>query len=91
MESIWLIIVGVLLISISYTINQLRKEFKQTKSTLEKIAKQIGVSDTAIDNIDDELKKLIVKGKKTEAVKMYREITGFSLKNSKEYVDSLGE
>lgn len=51
---------------------------------MNKIAKQVG----AFDTIDDEIKSLILEGKKIEAIKRYRFVTGFGLKESKEYVDS---
>ena len=50
---------------------------------------KIEVSDTDLKSMDIELKNLIAEGKKIEAVKRYREITGISLKKSKEYIDSL--
>lgn len=40
--------------------------------------------------MDNELKKLIAEGKKIEAIKKYRMITGIGLKEAKEYVDLLG-
>ena len=89
MESVWIFFIGGLLIYILTAINQLRDEIKSTNSTLESIAKQIGVPDKIIENIDDELKNLIKEGKKVKAVKRYREVTGLGLKESKEYVDSL--
>ncbi len=91
MESVWVFIIAGLLICISTSINQLRSEIIRINSTLESIAKQIGVPDIIIENIDDELKNLIKEGKKVKAIKRYREVTGFGLKESKEYIDSLGE
>lgn len=86
MEIVWIIINGVVLIGLLNIINQLRSEIVHTNLILEKIAKQIGVPDT---NIEDELKFLIAKGKRVEAIKRYREFTGVSLQESQEYVDSL--
>lgn len=88
MEFLWIFII-ILLLSALNTINQLRTEMTRTNSILEKIAKQIGVPDTTIANIDEELKDLIAKGKKIEAIKKYREFTGFGLKEAKDYIDSL--
>jgi len=88
---IWIIIGILILIRMESSIGKLRREVERTNLTLEKIAKQIGVPDTNIDNIDDELKNLLEKGKKIEAIKRYRIVTGLSLKQSKEYVDSLSE
>jgi ribosomal protein L7/L12 len=88
MENVWAIIIGVVLIGLLNAVNQLRSETVRTNLILEKISKQIGVPDT---DIEDELKSLIAKGKRAEAIKRYREFTGVGLKESKEYVDSLSE
>ena len=50
---------------------------------------QIRVSDTVSENIDVELKKIIIEGKKIEAIKKYRMGTGICLKEAKEYIDNL--
>lgn len=84
-----LILIGILLLLILIDMGQLQKQVKHTNSILEKIAKQIGVPDTIAENIDDELKELMGKGKKVKAIKRYREVTGAGLKESEEYVDSL--
>ncbi len=57
--------------------------------TLEKIAKQVGVTGTVIENIDEELINLILQGKKIKAIKRYRMVTGIGLKEAKDYIDSL--
>jgi len=48
---------------------------------------QVGVPDT----VTNELKSLILAGKKIEAIKKYRTVTGLGLLEAKEYVDSLCE
>lgn len=78
---------GLLLISIG----QLRNDIDRMNITLTKISKHIGLADTAIENIDGELKDLISKGKKIKAIKRYRDVTGIGLKESKEYIDKLSE
>lgn len=50
---------------------------------------KIEVSDTDLKSMDIELKNLIAEGKKIEAIKKCRMITGFGLKEAKEYVDLL--
>jgi ribosomal protein L7/L12 len=75
---------GVVLISIESNIKELRKDIRRINITLEKIAKQIGVPDRITDNIDIELKNLIAEGKKTEAIKKYRMVTGLGLKEAKQ-------
>jgi ribosomal protein L7/L12 len=75
---------GVVLISIESNIKELRKDIRRINITLEKIAKQIGVPDRITDNIDIELKNLIAEGKKIEAIKKYRMVTGLWLKEAKQ-------
>jgi hypothetical protein len=55
------------------------------------IDKQAVASNTEIENIEDELKSLIIEGKEFEAVKKYKIATGFGLKEAKEHVDFLKE
>jgi ribosomal protein L7/L12 len=83
---IW-VIGGILLISKVIDISVLRSEIVRANLTLDKIAKHIGVSDTVTENVDAELRSLIAEGKKIKAVKRYRIVTGFGLKESKEYID----
>ena len=52
---------------------------------------KIEVSDSDLKNMDMELKNLIAEGKKFEAIKKYRMVTGLGLKEAKEYVDLLSE
>lgn len=85
---IWIIIGALLLSSILTGINQLRNDIKRTNKTLEKISKQIGVPETSVD---DEIKSLVIDGKKIEAIKMYRQTTGLRLKEAKEQIDLLSE
>ncbi|SFC76425.1 ribosomal protein L7/L12 [Clostridium uliginosum] len=84
---IWALMGAGLLMIIVSTISQLKNDVARINLTLNKIAKQVGVPDT----ITDELKSLILEGKKIEAIKKYRIATGTGLKEAKEYVDSLSE
>jgi len=68
-------------------ISQMRSDIARINLTLHKVAKQVGVPDT----ITNELQSLISAGKKVEAIKKYRMVTGLGLKEAKEYVDFLGE
>ena len=42
-----------------------------------------------LENMNIELKKLILEGKKFKAIKKYRMVTGLGLKEAKEYIDLL--
>lgn len=52
---------------------------------------KIEVADADLKSMDIELKNLIAEGKKYEAIKKYRMVTGLGLKEAKEYVDLLSE
>lgn len=69
------------------SISQMRSDITRININLNKIAEQVGVPDT----ITDELKSLILEGKKIEAIKKYRIATGLGLKEAKEYIDSLSK
>ncbi|MBX4265064.1 ribosomal protein L7/L12 [Clostridium estertheticum] len=84
---IWGIIGAGLLIIIVCAIIRTQKDIERINVTLNKIAKHVGVQDT----VTNELKSLILDGKKIEAIKKYRMVTGLGLLEAKEYVDSLCE
>lgn len=65
---------------------KLEKKMFQMNLILDKVAEQVGVPKLSLD---DELKKLIVVGKKIQAIKELREATGLGLKEAKDYVDNL--
>lgn len=52
---------------------------------------QIEVSDEVLENMDVELRNLVAEGKKIEAIKKCRMVTGLGLKEAYEYVDLLSE
>lgn len=81
-----LIGVGLLLVVLS-TLSQIQSDISRINLTLNKIAKQVGVPDT----ITDEIKGLVLEGKRIQAIKKYRIATGLGLKEAKEYVDSLNK
>ncbi|HHV35059.1 MAG TPA: 50S ribosomal protein L7/L12 [Syntrophomonadaceae bacterium] len=76
--------VGIL--SLISSVNTLQKQVSLMNLKLDRIAKQIGAEEP---NIDNELRSLIVAGKKVKAVKELRDVTGMGLKEAKEYVDKL--
>ncbi|MGH4119401.1 ribosomal protein L7/L12 [Clostridium sp.] len=81
-------IVGLILILLSF-ITQLQGEISRIKLTLDKIAKQVGVPSLITEDVETELKNLILDGKKIKAIKQYRIITGIGLKEAKDYIDEL--
>ncbi|EES48184.1 50S ribosomal protein L7/L12 [Clostridium botulinum] len=76
-----------LLMWIVSNISQMRNDISRININLNKIANQVGLSNT----INDEIKNLILEGKKVEAIKKYRIVTGTGLKEAKEYIDSLSK
>ncbi|MBU3114281.1 ribosomal protein L7/L12 [Clostridium lacusfryxellense] len=84
------IIIGVLLLSIILSnINQLREDNKRTNKILVKIAKEMGLIPEP--SVNEEIKSLILDGKKIKAIKMYRESTGLGLVDAKRDIDLLSE
>ena len=88
---VWEVMGAGLFIVIVSIISQLQSDISRMNVTLNKIAKQVGVPNTVTDEVRDELKDLVLKGKKIEAIKKYRKLTGIGLKEAKAYVDSLSE
>lgn len=84
---IWGLLGAGLLMIIVCTIIRMQKDIAIINVTVNKLAKQVGVPDT----VTNELKSLILDGKKIEAIKKYRMVTGLGLLEAKEYVDSLCE
>lgn len=83
-ENIFWLIAGILLISKVIDSSLLRSEIVRLNLTLDKIAKHIEVSDAVSEEMNEELKTLIVEGKRIKAIKRYRMVTGLGLKESKE-------
>jgi len=88
MDYIYILVVGILFLILSY-ISELKSDIRSINITLDKIAKQIGVSDTIDENIYEELKELVLEGKKVKAIKKYRIVSGVGLKEAKDYIDLL--
>ncbi|MBU3216035.1 ribosomal protein L7/L12 [Clostridium estertheticum] len=76
-----------LLIGIEGNISLIRSDIKRINTNVNRIVEQVGVPDT----VTDELKSLILEGKRIKAIKRYREVTGLGLIEAKEYVDLLSE
>ena len=55
----------------------------------DKKSNKISVQNTISDNINIELKTLLAEGKRIQAIKKYRMVTGLGLKEAKEYIDNL--
>jgi ribosomal protein L7/L12 len=57
-------------------------------ANITKKSTKIQVSDAVLNTLNIDLKKLISEGKKIEAIKKNRIVTGSGLKEAKEYIDS---
>lgn len=64
---------------------------KEAKDYVDSLAigNQVQLSSAVITNLDDQLKSLIVQGRKLEAIKLYKDKTGLGLKECKDYIDDL--
>lgn len=49
------------------------------------------ISEIELENMNGELEELLAEGKKIEAIKKYRMVTGVGLKEAKDYVDLISE
>lgn len=75
-------------------IGNVHDDVKKLSYKLDKIAAYLGMDESYLYKIDDELKKelldLLDDGKKIKAIKRLRQVSGLGLKESKEYVDRMG-
>lgn len=85
--NIWGFIAICIVIWIIVSLVQIRNDVEMTNVKLSKIADKLGI----YDDIKEELKKLVLEGRKIEAIKKYRIDTGAGLKEATDYVDSLSK
>ena len=85
---VWFCVGVAIFICIFSLFIQLRNDILRMNKKLDKIAKHIGL-DTSDECNDEEFKKLILEGKKIEAIKRYRALTGEGLKEASDYVNSI--
>lgn len=83
--------IAVTLMWLVINVGHLQNNIDKVNKKLDKIPKQVGVSNEISDVAMDELKVLIEKGQKVKAIKEYRVATGVGLKEAKEYIDLLSE
>jgi ribosomal protein L7/L12 len=73
-------------IYLSDTVLRMNKRIKRSESMLQAISKQVGVPE---HQLNDELRQLIRDKEKIEAIKKVQHHMGLSLREAKDYVDSL--
>lgn len=83
--------IAVTLMWLVINVGHLQNNIDKVNKKLDKIPKQVGVSNEISYVAMDELKVLIEKGQKVKAIKEYRVATGVGLKEAKEYIDLLSE
>jgi ribosomal protein L7/L12 len=73
-------------------ISELTARVEKLERTVETLLKRLGMNynDSADAYLYPEVLELARQGKKIEAIKVYREMTGTDLKTAKDFVDSLG-
>lgn len=90
-DAIWICTITLIIVSLLCVIIQLHNDLTRVNKKIDRIAKHIGVPEIITENVDGELKELILKGERIKAIKRYRHLTGESLKEAKDYVDLLSE
>jgi ribosomal protein L7/L12 len=89
MEWLLITISAFILISVyarEQRIRVLEKRLARTHQLLRLVADKLGLPE---DNMEAELRQLVDKGNRVEALKRVREAYGMKLRDAKEYVDSL--
>ncbi|MGN9163045.1 ribosomal protein L7/L12 [Clostridium sulfidigenes] len=93
MESVYMGLITMLFIILIININTFQRNQDRIDSKLNRIIENFGVSETALEEISDELKaeliKLVEANRKIKAIKKLKDTTGMGLKEAKDYVDSL--
>jgi len=86
-------LITMLFIILIININTFQRNQDRIDSKLNRIIENFGVSETALEEISDELKaeliKLVEANRKIKAIKKLKDTTGMGLKEAKDYVDSL--
>jgi len=86
-------LITMLFIILIININTFQRNQDRIESKLNRIIENFGVSETALEEISDELKaeliKLVEANREIKAIKKLRYTTGMGLKEAKDYVDSL--
>ncbi len=86
-EKIILVVLGAALLLIIFSaVIRLRNDIKYTNFILKQISEKIGIPEPSEDN---KIKTFIQEGKRIEAIKRYREITGAGLKEANDYINKL--
>ncbi|NLL48652.1 MAG: hypothetical protein GX249_08700 [Firmicutes bacterium] len=76
-------------LSILVAINQLSQRVDQMSQYLRGIVQHLGVHDSVLASMEEELKVLLQRGKKIEAIRLYRITTGLSLKEAHDHIEKL--
>ncbi len=76
-------------LSILVALNQLSQRIEEANQSLRKISKHLGVHDTILESLEEELKELVKQGEKIKAIKLYRETTGLGLKEAHDHIQEL--
>jgi len=76
-------------LSILVALNQLSQRVEESNQLLRKISTHLGVHDTALGHLEEELKELMRKGEKIKAIKLLRERTGIGLKEAHDHIQRL--
>ncbi|WP_313756695.1 ribosomal protein L7/L12 [Tissierella sp.] len=93
MEYVSMGLIVILFTIFSTNISELHRNQKRIESKLDKIMEHLGLYESSIEHIPDELKselvQLVSENKRVKAIKKLRDATGMGLKEAKDYVDAL--
>jgi len=67
-------------------VQALERRVKRTQELLGKVADRLGVPE---DPLETEIRQLLAQGKTVQAIQRVREVRGLTLKEAKEFVDSI--
>ncbi|WP_028402226.1 hypothetical protein [Ectobacillus panaciterrae] len=82
----WISIIMVVIALMLDYINRINKRLKRTEYKVEQLLKQTHLPEY---QINEELRQLVRDNEKIEAIKKARSVLGLSLREAKNYVDSL--
>jgi ribosomal protein L7/L12 len=78
------------LLSLSFDEGDYEARLTRLETMMNLVLQRLGIDpNTALAEPSEYLKRLILLGKKIEAIKVYREQTGVGLKEAKDYIDAL--
>ena len=76
-------------LSILVALNQVSQRVEEANQSLRNISKHLGLHDSLLEDLEEELSVLMKQGKKIEAIRLYRKTTGLGLKEAHAHIEEL--